>query len=71
MSMEQLYQQKISELGLSVPLAKVLGDAGMERVEDIVNLMFEGVPALIGLRGMSPNLVEELIDVLRKKGVIE
>jgi hypothetical protein len=65
------YPRPLADLGMSAKLAEVLQAGGLATVQDLMELMYQGPAALIGMAGMSPNLVEELIDLLRKKGLIQ
>lgn len=69
--LSELYPQDLSALGLSADLLQVLNAAGLKTVEDMVELLYQGPPALMALPGIRPSLVEELIESLRAKGIIQ
>jgi hypothetical protein len=66
-----LYARPLADLGLSEPLLAALGSADLPTVGDLVELMYQGPAALIEQTGLGPTLMEELIDALRAKNIIQ
>jgi hypothetical protein len=69
--LSDLYPQSLSSLGLNAELLSILNGAGLQTIEDLVELLYQGPAALMALPGLRPSLLEELIETLRSKGIIQ
>lgn len=65
------YPRSVADLGLSDSLIGVLESAQVVTVEDLLEILYQGPPTLNALPGMSSGLVEELIETLRAKSLIQ
>jgi small subunit ribosomal protein S16 len=61
----------IESLGVSTRVMRVLSEAGIETVEDVLSRLKEGKEAVLGLPGLGEKSLEEIEEALRARGFLE
>jgi small subunit ribosomal protein S16 len=68
---EPAAELSLEELGLSARVLKVLADAGLDTVQDVLDKLAEGRDSVLAIPGLGGKSLEEIEEALRARGLVE